>query len=176
MQWATNLPWGVILEHSRTYALPVSSVYVAYKFGRSQAAIGRRQATTASLSMQTARNKLRLDLFEKRFSVFEAAETIIQKAKSHSSINSSDIDKYLSDVKTATWLFDKGTAKFLTYDIYMSVYSIVQASEEFKKTYGTADHDSSVRTIKKYQEELHKYEINLHILMKPYLLFTDKLD
>ncbi|MEJ8851572.1 hypothetical protein [Variovorax rhizosphaerae] len=42
---------------------------VTIYFGRVQAGIARQQAKTAAMAAATARNKLRLDLFEKRLNV-----------------------------------------------------------------------------------------------------------
>lgn len=83
--WIATWPWQTIGEAVKSFALPLAAplaaFYVANKFGHIQADIGRRQAETAALAMKTARNKLRLDLFEKRFAIYEAFELLCSIAE-----------------------------------------------------------------------------------------------
>ena len=71
-----NLPWPALGEAVKSIVLPLAAplaaLYVSNKFGHIQ-------AETASLAMRTARSKVRLDLFHKRITVFEATDGILQK-------------------------------------------------------------------------------------------------
>ena len=78
-----------MLELSRkileTFASPVATiiaagaaVWVAYKFGSIQAGIAREQAETAKVQKDIAYDRLKYDLFEKRYEVYDAAKRLIE--------------------------------------------------------------------------------------------------
>lgn len=174
--WFSEIPWSVILEHSKSFALPLAGVYVAHKFGSIQASIGKRQAETAALSMETARNKLRLDLFEKRFAVFESANLVISKVRRKGRLDAEDRDIYWNQIQTATWLFDKEVVHLLSNEIFGAIYDLVEVTENIEEEADPVEKKKLNQRIMKYTTVFHVLECNLHEAMAPYLRFTEPIN
>ena len=99
-------------------AAPLAALYVSNKFGHIQ-------AETASLAMRTARSKVRLDLFHKRITVFEATDGILQKGSTRGQLAAQDRIDYLQGTQSAIWLFEDPVVEFLNKNIYESVGELV---------------------------------------------------
>jgi hypothetical protein len=74
-------------------------------------------AIVALISIQQyllARERFKLDLFEKRFSVFKATETFLNDAIRDHHISWENLQKFDRDTQTASFLFDEDIVGFLT--------------------------------------------------------------
>jgi hypothetical protein len=74
-----------MLDLLKTFAGPLATVIasvtaggVAVWFGRVQADIARRQAATAAAQKDIAYDKLKHDLFDKRYEIYQAAKAVIE--------------------------------------------------------------------------------------------------
>ena len=72
--------WLTLFGSVATMAAAGVAALVAHRIGTSQTAIARQQAETAATEAETARSKLRLDLFERRLGVYNAAMAAITTA------------------------------------------------------------------------------------------------
>lgn len=86
---------------------------VAYKFGSIQASISRQQAATATTAAQTAKNKLKLDLFEKRLAIYTVASDAIAEVIQGGNFLSEDYHSYYASIQGAKWLFGDEVYNYL---------------------------------------------------------------
>jgi predicted metalloprotease len=75
--------------------------WVAHKFGRIQESIAKQQAATAAAAATTARNKLRLDLFDRRWAIYQTAKGVIDTMAHQDDDPDSAALKYLSNIRAA---------------------------------------------------------------------------
>lgn len=168
--WIASLPWRSIFV---PLAAPLAALYVAIKFGHIQAEIGRRQAKTAALAMETARHKLRLDLFEKRFTVYEVVNSYIEHVGGNRNGTESDVFALIRGTKTAIWLFDEKTANYITKQIHRDALILDNVLENLGLD---PDEDDKRELLKKRKEVRKRFDEHrevLHELMAPYLRFTE---
>lgn len=62
---------------------------------------------------RTARNKLKLDLFDKRLKVYKACSSLIQELHMPTRMEMKFYDDTMSEVSGAFWLFDKEVAEYI---------------------------------------------------------------
>jgi len=62
---------------------------------------------------RTAQNKLKHDLFERRFSVYDAARTLLASIMTSGKAKEEELFKFLSGTREAKWLLDKNIAEYL---------------------------------------------------------------
>ena len=96
-----------------------------------------------------AQNKLKLDLFDRRFSVFQAARSFITSIITSGKAKGEEVSKFLFDTREAKWLFDSSVAEYLDKQLYCKAIDLqtldaelegVPVSEErSKNVYAQAD-------------------------------------
>ena len=59
-----------------------------------------------------AQNKLKLDLFDRRFSVFEAARSLIASIMTSGKAKDEEVFKFLFATREAKWLLDSSVAEY----------------------------------------------------------------
>lgn len=177
--WIASWPWPVIWGEVKSSVFPlvapVAAVYVAYKFGHIQAGIGRRQAETALQAMGTNREKLRLDLFDRRLAVYEAANEFITKAARGDRLNADHRFDLLRDTKGATWLFDERTAQYITDSLFSDAYEVVRISEQLEVEPDAEERKKLYHQRTMYCAAFKQHSDNLHKVLAPYLRFTDRV-
>jgi len=93
-------------------------VYIAYTFSKIQAGIAQQQAATAALSVQTARNKLKLDLFDRRLVIYNTVTTMLAQLGTTDNLSPDDERNYLVGTNGAHWLFDAHVIEYLEKTIW----------------------------------------------------------
>ncbi len=73
---------------------------------------------------RTAQNKLKLDLFEKRMSVYQTARDMISFVATRGKINPEEQLKYLLGIQTAKWLFGLEVAEYLQKTLWKQVVGL----------------------------------------------------
>jgi hypothetical protein len=63
---------------------------------------------------RTVHYRLRLDMFEKRYGVYEAIRSLIGTGELHRQITSEDVGKFYHSIRGAEFLFDGATRNFIT--------------------------------------------------------------
>ena len=61
----------------------------------------------------TARDRLRFDMFERRFAVYEAVKKIINTATQHGGVAQEDLNAFYDGIRGAEFLFDGDTRAFI---------------------------------------------------------------
>ena len=161
-----------IFDFMKSIATPVAAgfaAYTAYKFGSVQAAIGRRQAATSRLSARIAKNKLKLDLFDRRLVIYNAVLAMLARLGTTGGLTSEDEHAYLVGVKGAHWLFEADVVELLEKTIWhqMAHFSLLQS--ELRDADERTDRKVlSEKKMKSRQELLAQREL-MDRMMKPYL-------
>lgn len=173
-------PWSAIGEGLKSYVLPLAApaaaFYVASKFGHIQAEIGRRQADTAAHAMATNREKLRLDLFERRLAVYEAANVFITKALKGERLDADLRLNLLQETRGATWLFDEATAQYITDTLFSDAFEAVRISQLLEVEPDPEERKRLVLQRNNYWHIFKQHSDTLHKVLAPYLRFTDRVE
>jgi len=74
---------------------------------------------TAIQNWLTARDKLKLDLFEKRFAVYEVARNFIGSIVTSGKTKDDEMFKFLSGTREAKWILSAEVAKYLDSSLYV---------------------------------------------------------
>lgn len=89
---------------------PIATVFAAFVagtvtiiLGLAQWKIASRQAKTAENAALTARNKLRLDMYDRRIAVFNAFMDLISKVTTHGYLHEGDETDFLQGISGARW-------------------------------------------------------------------------
>lgn len=170
----SRLNWREIWNEFKSTTIPAAGVFIAWKFGTIQASIAKQQADTASLALTINSDKMRLDLFEKRFAVFEAAENLINKAhRQPDMVSQDDVYEYFDKTKRANLLFDEKTAIFLTNTVFQDSYDLATIIMESKEEPDQAKYKELLAKKLLYKIKFAAHQGMLHVYMKPYLGFVD---
>lgn len=173
--WIASWPWTAVGEIVKTYALPLAAplaaIYVTNKFGHIQAAIGRRQAETAALAVKTARHKLRLDLFDKRVAIYEAAMKALTTAQIRGGpLTDEEYVEYRSEVQAARWLFGKDISHLLIDTMSNQLLKLHSATYHIPEDGGLAGGALDKLVLLTWLDEQKSV---LGEMMAPYLLFAE---
>jgi hypothetical protein len=73
---------------------------------------------------RTAQNKLKLDLFEMRFSIYEASRDLLASILTSGQAKDEELFKYLAATREAKWLLNAEVAQFLDKVLYHKVIDL----------------------------------------------------
>ncbi len=79
-----------------------------------------------------AQNKLKLELFEKRFSVFEAARKLIPSIMTSGKAKDEDVFKFFFATREAKWLLDASVAEYLDKQLYCKAIDLQTLDAELE--------------------------------------------
>lgn len=105
--------WTSLLGPFLQFVAASMAVGVAYKFGKIQAGIARQQADTAALAAQTARNKLKYELFERRLEMYDLVYKYIDTVMRARKIESNSDSEFLTAARPMGWLTDKTVVEYV---------------------------------------------------------------
>lgn len=86
---------------------------VAWKFGSIQAGIAQQQAATAATAAATAKKKLKLDLFDRRWVIYKVVTDALTHAWREQDFTPECERAYKAGIQGARWLFDKELDDYL---------------------------------------------------------------
>ncbi|MGN7875566.1 hypothetical protein ACTJKJ_18550 [Roseateles sp. 22389] len=98
--------WTTYLQATATPVVAVIAAVIA-------ATIQWRQWKTATAAAETAKNKLKLDLFDKRMVVFDAAVHLVRRANLEAPMDLDDFSELTTKMRQAEWLFSREVASRL---------------------------------------------------------------
>lgn len=116
-----------------------------------------------------AQNKLKFDLFERRFSIFEAARHLIASIMTSGKAKDEEVYKYLFGTREAKWLLDASIAEYLDKQLYHKAIDLQTLDAELDGTPVGEIRSKNVREqteIKKWFAAQHKV---LDEIFSPYL-------
>ena len=86
---------------------------MAHKFGRIQEGIARQQAATAASAAETSRRKLKLDLFDRRWSIYKTAIDTVSKTLRELGFPTDSEFEYFAGIQSARWLLNEKVSSYL---------------------------------------------------------------
>lgn len=111
-----------LIAQQITSALPEADPHwTAYVTALVVPVIALIAAWVAFRQWQIARNKLKLDLFDKRMAVYEVVRKTLGVATSHGKLTQNDELEYLSGIRTAQWLFGPDVSKYLQETLWHKI-------------------------------------------------------
>jgi hypothetical protein len=147
----TEPHWTTYLAALLTPIVAIFGSYIAYK------------------QWHLARNKLKHDLFNKRFFVFEAAISFITSIMTSGRAEDEAVSKFMIATREAKWLLDAPIAEYLDKQLYEKAIDLQTLNAELK---GLQVGDERTENIRK-QAEIKKWlAAQLRILdekFSPYL-------
>lgn len=122
-QATTQLP--VWIEYAKALGTPIAALiaaatgaYITHKFGAIQAGIAKRQADTAEFNANIARNKLKLDLLDRRAAVHKTLVQAISTVSTMDKFDQKDEYAYLTGTNGAAWLFDEAVTHYIEVELW----------------------------------------------------------
>lgn len=102
---------------------------------------------------RTAQNKLKLDLFEKRFSVYDAARNLLASIMTSGKANDKNTFEFLSGTREAKWLLNADIADYLDKQIYHKTIDLQTLAAELEGMPVGEERSANVRK----QSEIKKW-------------------
>lgn len=81
---------------------------------------------------ETAQNRLKLDIFERRFSVYDATKSLIASIMQTGKATDENMFKFLAATKEAKWLFDDQIASYLDDKIWEKAVDLQTLNSELE--------------------------------------------
>lgn len=81
---------------------------------------------------RTAQNKLKLDLFERRFSVYDSARKLIGSIMTSGKARDEEVHRFLSETREAKWLLNTEIAKYLDEELYAKAIELQALEAELE--------------------------------------------
>lgn len=79
-----------------------------------------------------AQNKLKLDLFDRRFSVYEAARNLLSSIMTSGKAKDEEVFKFMVATREAKWLLDASVAEYLDKHLYHKALDLQTLAAELE--------------------------------------------
>jgi hypothetical protein len=89
-------------------------------------------ATIAYRQWRLAQNKLKLDLFDRRFKVYEGARDLLASIMTSGKAEDDEVFKYLLATREAKWLLSNEVAEYLDKQLYHKVIDLQRLAAELE--------------------------------------------
>jgi hypothetical protein len=106
--------------------------YIAYKFGSIQASIARQQAATAATAAQTARNRLKFDLFERRMNMYSLVYDYIETVARTGKIEAETDSVFLNQVRSIGWVTDPTLVSYVFTELRQKMFELTTITGQLK--------------------------------------------
>lgn len=154
------------VQYVQVLGAPIVAVFaavVAFIIQRRQVKIADQMRSIASAQYATADQKLRLDLFQLRFKVFENILNRISQTLEYKEGNEVHMNRFREAIAPVAYLFDHSTHIYLALDVadHLNTYMRVTAESEVTSDMRMAnDHPEHKRHVERewllqQQQELH---------------------
>lgn len=127
---------------------------------------GRRYRLPA---WRTAQNKLKLDLFEKRFAVYDAARQLLSTTMTSGKVSDEEMFKFIGNTREAKWLLNADVAHYLDKELRHKMLELMTFRAELEGLPVGDERSSNVKAqseIKKWL--LSQYDV-LDVKFSPFL-------
>jgi hypothetical protein len=158
--------------HWTTYVQAIGTPIVAVIAAAIAATIQYRQWKTANAAAQTAKNKLKLDLFERRFDVFTAASEVIEMCSGEIDNTTKPPKDLLYRLSGAEFLFNQAIGDYLDgvlIDEVLEILELVKERDQALKD-GDDNHLAAIHERIQTKERWFRKQPRVVIdLMRPFL-------
>ncbi|MGY3358472.1 hypothetical protein ACVWZK_005135 [Bradyrhizobium sp. GM0.4] len=127
-----------IHDFFKDFAAPIATViaasaaaFVAYRLGRAQADAARIQAQVAKSNWQTANERVVLDLFERRISIFEGIRAVIATIVQTGQPSEQDYNDYCRALDRVPFYFGKELQTYLE-QLRLTIIGLQAANQSLK--------------------------------------------
>lgn len=170
-----SVPQAAPVEpHWTVYWSAFATPFVALIAAAIAASIAYRQWKTAAAAVTTAKSKLKLDLFERRFNVFQAASRLIVRMAQDTAHDDKAVAALLGETAGAEFLFDEKVNSYLVGELYVRTGNIMRRQYEML-TAQTSDAKLFNKLADEQMTELEWFEGQLDVwkdLTRPFLELT----
>lgn len=128
----TQSEWFELIRAGAPVLAACIAGVVAWKFGAIQAGIARQQAATAAAAAQTAKSKLKLELFERRYELYELTVRTIENLGILSEDQKVKDLIFLFEVRKARWIFGPDVQDFLQEVVWPAMTNFRLAQTELE--------------------------------------------
>jgi hypothetical protein len=91
-----------------------------------------------------AQNKLKLDLFDRRFSVYEAARNLLASIMTSGKAKEDEIIKFMVATREAKWVLNAHVAEYLDKQLYLKAIDLQALSSALEGVPGVEERTSNV--------------------------------
>jgi len=114
MPYAINENWVTILSALLTPTIAVLGSYIAYRQWR------------------TAQNKLKLELFDRRFAIYDAALNFIRSIVSSGAVNDDELYGFILGTHAAKWLLNTDIANYFKKQLCQKARELKELQDEIE--------------------------------------------
>lgn len=166
---------ALLAENLRPWAVPLATLMgalaaarITWHFGSVQAGIARQQAETASLAAATARNKLKLELFDRRFELYKVVRDYAHESgyKGPEGILGSETSELLFHVMEIRWLFGQDLHEWVHEEFLPMLAAVREANRAMAKDQDLSEGQLEARD--RYMEMRREF----HWRFEPFLLLS----
>jgi hypothetical protein len=111
-------------------------------------------AGIAFLQWRLAQNKLKLDLFDRRFKIYEGARELLRSVMTSGKAKDDEVFNFLVATREAKWLFDDSIAEYLEKEIYHKAVDLQTLDAELVGVPVGEKRTKNVTAQRKLKEEL----------------------
>jgi len=123
---------------------------------------------------RTAQNRLRLDLFDRRLVVYEAAMFFVASVLNNSKILDGVDTTYMEKTRSVRWLFDKAFEDHLLKYVYHEALNLHAITAEMPAHKTQAERKAAIEKQRAKKEQLSATMRDLESRAAPYLELKDK--
>lgn len=118
---------------------------------------------------KTAQDRLKHDLFEKRFSVYESTRKFIASIVQTGKAKDEKIHEFLYGTREAKWLFDEKIASYLDDEIWSNAVDLQTLDAELEGVPVSDERTENVKKQRKLKKWLVDQEKNIDKKFAPFL-------
>lgn len=124
--------------------------------------------TIAYRQWATARNKLKLDFFEKRVAIYRLALEALEAARSCNELNFKVFLELENSLYSARWLFNSEVEAYLR-ELGMRAYTINKSASKLGENLVEADFAAALTSLQGREDAYQQERINLDKIVAPFL-------
>jgi hypothetical protein len=107
----------------------------------------------------TARNKFKLDLFDRRWAVYIATRDLLSQISSHGRTSPEEQVKFLEGIRGAKWLFNERIDKYLNKDLRQKILYLDEAyamldAPPMEREAAAKQHEEIMEWVRKQYEDV----------------------
>ncbi len=130
--------------------------------------IQRQQVAIAKGALKTADNKLRLDLFDKRLAIFDAATKLLIHVHTHEVLSVDKVMEFLNATRGTKWLFNQAAQDFVD-EMYRRVQIVHQLDGLQRPNESAENYTKRLMQLKDAREDFLKMAGGADAIVDPFM-------
>lgn len=149
--------------------MPAEPHWTAYLTAFSTPTLAVVAAFIALRQWFTAHNKFKLDLFDKRYKIYEEAKAFLASVFTSGRVTQEALFKFMGNTREAKWLFNDDVATFLRTQIYNKALDIQQLEAELEGVPVGEERSQNLKKQRELKDWLRRQFDLLDEMMGPFL-------